>query len=121
MGAETMVSHRFEHGVLVIEVHLDPGAAGHRSLAAQIAELVRAHSPLPAVIVLGERAASRAAVCAVLSAHRMCHGLGVLMSVATHSAPARRQLEAHPDVTGTRLVVHARTDIAVAVAFTAAA
>ncbi|MFR0354877.1 hypothetical protein [Streptomyces sediminimaris] len=121
MEADTTVSHRFEQGVLVIDVHRDPGAAGQAALAAEIGHLVRAHEPVPAVVVLDEQAASRAAVRAVLSAHRMCNRLGVLMSVATHSAPARRQLEANADTGGTRLVVHARADIAVAVAFTAAA
>jgi hypothetical protein len=121
MGADMMLSHTFEHGVLVIDVHRDPGAQRPAALATQIADLVRAHRPVPAVIVLDERATGPAAVCAVLSAHRMCNRLGVLMSVATHSAPARRQLEACADTGGTRLVVHARTDVALAVAFTAAA
>lgn len=121
MGADMMLSHTFEHGVLVIEVRRDPDAARHTILATEIADLVRAHSPLPAVIVLGEGATGPAAVCAVLSAHRKCSRLGVLMSVATHSAPARRRLEACADTGGTRLVVHARTDVAVAVAFAAAA
>jgi len=121
MGADMMLSHTFEHGVLIIDVHRDPGAARHMTLATEIRDLVRAHSPVPAVIVLDEGATSRASVCAVLSAHRMCNRLGVLMSVATHSAPARRLLEAGADTGGTRLVVHARADVAVAVAFTAAA
>ncbi|WP_267889702.1 hypothetical protein [Streptomyces sp. NRRL B-1140] len=34
--------------------------------------------------------------------------------MATHSAPVRRALEADADTGGTRLVVHARADIAVA-------
>ncbi len=43
------------------------------------------------------------------------------MSVATHSAPARRLLEDGADTGGCRLVVHARTDTAIDAAFTAAA
>lgn len=121
MDADVMLSHRFEQGVLVIDVHRDPGAGGQAALATEIGHLVRAHEPVPAVIVLDERAVSRAAVRSVLSAHRECNRLGVLMSVVTHSAPARRQLEANADTGGTRLVVHARADVAVAVAFTAAA
>ncbi|MGW6547166.1 hypothetical protein ACWGBH_30600 [Streptomyces massasporeus] len=41
--------------------------------------------------------------------------------MATHSAPARRALEADPETGGRRLVVHARVDTAVSAAFAAAA
>jgi hypothetical protein len=51
----------------------------------------------------------------------MCNHLGVLISVATHSAPTRRLLEANADTSGTRLVVHARTDTAILSALSAAA
>ncbi|MFF5842875.1 hypothetical protein ACIP4T_06935 [Streptomyces massasporeus] len=57
----------------------------------------------------------------VLRVHRLCGGPGTLMSVATHSAPIRRALDADADAGGTRLVVHARVDTAVSAAFAAAA
>lgn len=116
-----MLSHTLERGVLVITVHDHPGDGGCAALAAEISNLVRAHKPLPVVIVLDEPATSAAAVNAVLRAHRMCRSLVVLMSVATHSAPARRLLEANADDRGPRLVIHARTDLAIAAAFLAAA
>lgn len=53
----------------------------------------------------------------VLRAHRLCDRLGLVMSVATHSAPARRLLdEANSETGGIRLIVHARADIAIATA-----
>lgn len=109
-------SHTLEHGVLVITVHDDPGTGMRARLSTQISDLVHAHRPAPVVIVLCARAASEAAVGAVLRAHRLCGHLGVLMSVATHSAPARRMLEAGAGTGGNRLVVHARTDTAVTTA-----
>jgi hypothetical protein len=116
-----MLSHALERGVLVITVHRDPGPAGRASLAAEIGALVHAYRPMPVVVVLEEAATGGAAVASVLRAHRLCSNLGVLMSVATHSAPARRQLEAGADTGGCRLVVHARTDTAIDAAFIAAA
>ncbi|MGV9343532.1 hypothetical protein ACWDSD_01745 [Streptomyces spiralis] len=50
----------------------------------------------------------------------LCGPLGVLVSVATHSAAARRVLEAEADTDRTRLVVHARVDTAIAATFAAA-
>ncbi|PZH18099.1 hypothetical protein C1I97_04240 [Streptomyces sp. NTH33] len=50
----------------------------------------------------------------VLRAHRLCSHLGLGMSVATHSAPARRLLEANGDTNGIRRVVRARADTAIA-------
>ncbi|MFJ8076457.1 hypothetical protein ACIQ7Q_21535 [Streptomyces sp. NPDC096176] len=116
-----MLSHVIQHGVLVITVHTDPGIGQRAALSKEISDLVHLHRPAPVVIVLEEQAAGSAAVSAVLRAHRMCNHLGVLMSVATHSAPARRLLESNADTTGTRLVIHARTDTAISTAFTAAA
>ncbi|CAL9338790.1 hypothetical protein SUDANB58_00222 [Streptomyces sp. enrichment culture] len=117
-----MLSHALERGVLVITVPSDPGVDGRAPLLERIGGLVRAHRPAPVVIVLDEPAATGAAVSVVLRAHRLCSALGVLMSVATHSAPTRRLLEANADTSGTRLVIHARADTAVtAAAFAAAA
>jgi hypothetical protein len=116
-----LLSHALEHGVLVITVRCDPGVGGRAPLAAEISDLVHAHRPAPVVIVLDETAAGAAAVSAVLQAHRMCRHLGLLVSVATHSAPARRLLEAGAAPGGPRLVVHARVDTAIATAFLAAA
>ncbi|MFF5255938.1 hypothetical protein ACFY4K_28365 [Streptomyces leeuwenhoekii] len=117
-----MLSHALERGVLVITVPSDPGIDGRALLLEKIDDLVRAHRPAPVVIVLDEPAAQGAAVSVVLRAHRLCGRLGVPLSVATQSAPARRLLEAGADTGGTRLVVHARADTAVtAAAFAAAA
>ncbi len=115
-----MLSHALERGVLVITVHDDPGIVGRATLAVEISNLVHAHKPLPVVIVLDEPATGGAAVSAVLRAHRMCSSLDVRMSVATGSAPARRLLETNADTSGPRLVIHARTDTAIAAAFTTA-
>ena len=116
-----LLSHSFDHGVLVITVHADPGVGGRSTLLAKISDLVQAYRPAPVVIILDESAARGAVVSVVLRVHRLCRGLGTLMSVATHSAPARRALEAGADLGGTRLVVHARVDTAVSAAFAAAA
>ena len=113
-----MVSHRFERGVLVVTVESDPGITRRAVLTTEISDLIHAYRPTPVVVVL-EEAATGAPV--VLRAHHMCARLGVLMSVATHSAPARRLLEADADGVSPRLVVHARTDTAIDAAFVAAA
>ncbi|MGM0357253.1 hypothetical protein [Streptomyces sp. ECR3] len=115
-----MLSHALERGVLVLTVHRDPGPTGRAALAAEIGNLVHAYRPRPVVVVLEEPAAGPATVGAVLRAHRLCSGLGVLMSASAHSAPARRLLEEGADTGGCRLVVHARRDTAIAAAFAAA-
>lgn len=115
-----LLSHSLDRGVLVVTVHRDPGVGGRAELLTRITGLVEAYRPAPLVVVLGEPA-TRAAVGVLLRVHRLCSRLGVLMSVATHSAPTRRALEAEADPAGTRLVVHARTDTAVAAAYAAAA
>ncbi|MFB8246978.1 hypothetical protein ACFC5X_18300 [Streptomyces sp. NPDC055952] len=115
-----LLSHSLDHGVLVVTVHHDPGVGGQAGLIARISGLVEAYRPAPLVVLL-EQPATAAAVGALLRVHRLCSRLGVLMSVATHSAPTRRALEAQADPGGTRLVVHARADVAVAAAFAAAA
>ena len=118
-----MLSRSLEQGVLVITVHDDPGIGGRAALLAEISGLVHAHKPAPVVLILDESAASGAAVSAVLRAHRTCSDLGVFMSVATQSFPARRLLEVNADTTGIRLVIHADVETAVsaATAFAAAA
>lgn len=116
-----LLSHSLAHGVLVVTVHEDPGVDGRATLVAKISDLVQAYRPAPVVIVLDEPATRGAVVSAVLRVHRLCGGLGTLMSVATHSAPTRRALEADAGAGGTRLVVHARVDTAVSAAYAAAA
>lgn len=118
-----MLSHSLEQGVLVITVHDDPGIGGRAALLAEISDLVHAHKSAPVVLVLDEPAASGAAVSAVLRAHRVCGDLGVFVSVATHSFPARRLLEVNASTTGIRLDIHADAETAVsaATAFAAAA
>ncbi|UYQ60231.1 hypothetical protein [Streptomyces peucetius] len=116
-----MLSHALDRGVLVVTVHQDPGISRRAELATRISSLVHAHKPAPVVIVLEDHAATNAAVSAVLRAHRLCSHLDTLMSVATHSAPARRLLEANADAGSHRLVVHSRIDIAISAANTAAA
>lgn len=115
------LSHSLDHGVLVITVHHDPGSAGRAELLPLFEGLVHAHKPAPVVVVLEEPAADGVAVGVLLRVHRICRDLGVLMSVASCSAPTRRVLQAQADTTGAHLVVHARTDTAVAAAFAAAA
>ncbi|MES5823327.1 hypothetical protein [Streptomyces sp. RG80] len=86
-----------------------------------MSDLIHAYKPTPVVIVLDDGAAVGAVISVVLRVHRMCRDLGVVMSVATASAAARRLLEANAVTSGFRLVVHARADTAIATAFTAAA
>ncbi len=116
-----LLSHSLDHGVLVITVHRDPGIGGRAALLTKITDLVHAFQPAPVVVVLDEPASAGAAVSVVLRVHRLCSRLGVLMSVVSGSAPTRRALEDNADTAGTRLVVHARPDTAVAAAYTAAA
>ncbi|MER6281120.1 hypothetical protein ABT272_42500 [Streptomyces sp900105245] len=118
-----MVSHALEQGVLVVTVHDDPGSDGRAVLLTRISDLVKGHAPTSLVLVLDGPAAD-SAVGVVLRVHRLCSRLGLVMSVATHSAPVRRLLEADADAGGTRLVVLARADTAIrltAAALTAAA
>ncbi|MGW3818786.1 hypothetical protein [Streptomyces sp. NPDC005046] len=116
-----MLSRSLDHGVLVITVHEDPGAGNRNELAAQIRDLVHAHQPAPVVVVLGEAAATRAVVSALVDAYHECRHLDVLTSVATHSALARRLFEAAAVAGGSRLVVHSRIDVAVSTAYTVTA
>ncbi|MEU7337306.1 hypothetical protein [Streptomyces sp. NPDC007074] len=113
-----MLTHSFERGVLVLTLDDDPPSGPRDVLPHYISDLIHAHRPAPVVVVLGA-AATTAVISAVLHAHRMCSQLDVLMSVATPSAPARRAFEAQAVPGGPRLVVHARSDIAVDAAFAA--
>ncbi|WP_339134800.1 hypothetical protein WJM95_33950 [Streptomyces sp. f51] len=114
-----MVTHSLEHGVLVLILDDGPGSQAQDDLPRRISDLVHAHDPRPVVIILGGDAPA-AATSAVLRAHRMCSDVGVLMSVAAHSAAVRRRLQARTPAVGTSLVVHARADTAIATAVTAA-
>ncbi|MEV8596233.1 hypothetical protein ACIHFC_32425 [Streptomyces sp. NPDC052013] len=116
-----MLSHALEQGVLVLSIHHDPGVDGRAALLTEISDLVHAFNPAPVVIILEDQAATGAALSVVLRAHQVCSSLGIVMSVATHSALARRLLEANADTSGIRLVIHARTDTAVTTAYAAAA
>ncbi|MFH8755713.1 hypothetical protein [Streptomyces atroolivaceus] len=116
-----MLSHRVDHGVLVLTVQEDPGIGGRAELTSGITAFVRAYQPAPVLVVIEEPAATPATASAVLRAHRHCDELGVLMSVATHSAPVRRLLEANACSGGTRLVVHPCIDTAVGSVYQTAA
>lgn len=116
-----MLTYSLEQGVLVFRVLADPGVSGRAHLLARMGDLVRGHRPAPVVVVLDDTAVGGVVISVVLRAHRMCTDLGVFMSVVTHSAAARRLLEAAALTSGVHLVVHARADTAVATAFTAAA
>ncbi|MEW2163768.1 hypothetical protein AB0912_12320 [Streptomyces sp. NPDC007084] len=113
-----MLSHTLDNGVLVLTVEDDQGPQ-EQNLAALIGDLVSVHAPTPAVVVLGD-AASDAVIEAVVEAHRRCRQLGVLMSVATPSAPTRRTLQARAAAQGGGLVVHARMHTAIPTADAAA-
>ncbi|MFF2213956.1 MULTISPECIES: hypothetical protein [Streptomyces] len=116
------MSHVFERGVLVITMHDDPGIDMRATLLTQISGLVRGFRPASVVIVLDQPAPTRAALSVVLRAHHLCSRLDLVMSVATHSAPVRRLLAAGDDTAeDVRLVVHARTDTAIATATVLAA
>ncbi|MFJ5778989.1 hypothetical protein [Streptomyces sp. NPDC093094] len=115
-----MLPHSFEQHVLVIRVSSDPGTEGTADLVTEVDGLVRAYHPSPVVLVLDARAATGAALSGVLRVHRTCSSLGVLLSVATPSARARRVLEADADSRATRLIIHARADTAVSTAALAA-
>ncbi len=116
-----MLSHGLEQGVLVITVS-SASAVGERArILDRIGGLVHAHKPAPVVIVLDDSAVGMEAVRLVLRAHRLCGHAGVLMSVATHSAPARRLLAASAETTGICLVIHARADTAITTTAYAAA
>lgn len=115
-----MLTQSLEHGVLVLAVEDDPGSAQPNILARLISDLVHVHAPTPVVVVLGG-AATAAVITAVVTAHRLCSGLDVLLSVATSSAPARRALRTRAAEHGAGLVVHARTDTAIATAYATAA
>ncbi|MFE9696438.1 hypothetical protein [Streptomyces sp. NPDC006270] len=86
----------------------------------QISSLMPTRNPALVVIVPDDGAAAGASVSAVLRAHRPRCGLGTLMSVATHRAPARHLLEANADTSRPHLVIHARITIAISAACAAA-
>lgn len=119
-----MMSHMFEQRVLLITMHDDPGIDMKAALITRISDLVRGYRPASVVIVLDQPEPTRATLSVVLRTHHLCSRLDLVMSVVTHSAPARRLLAAGADTEeGTRLVIHARADtaIATATALTAAA
>ncbi|MEU1708750.1 hypothetical protein ABZ478_25900 [Streptomyces sp. NPDC005706] len=102
--------------MLVITLHDNPGVDGRAAPLDRISALVEGHRPVSLVVVLDGGAGADAAVAVVLRGHRVCSRLGLVMSVASRSAPVRRLLEAGADTAGTRLVVHARADTAIATA-----
>ncbi|MFD5633032.1 hypothetical protein ACFVU0_21580 [Streptomyces sp. NPDC058122] len=116
-----MLSRSLDHGVLVVTVHEDPGTGLRVEFSARIRDLVRAHEPTPVVVVIDEAAATPGVVRALVDAYGDCGDLGVLASVATHSASARRLFEVAADRGGPRLVVHSRIDVAVTTAYTVTA
>lgn len=119
-----MMSHALERRVLVITMHNDPGIDTRAALFAEISDLVHGYKPASVVIVLDQPAPTPSALSVVRRVHRLCSSLDLVMSVATRSAPVRRQLAAGADGEGDiRLVIHARADtaIATAAALTAAA
>lgn len=116
-----VLSHVLEQGVLVISVHGEIRVDGGATLLAKISDLIHAYKPTPVVIVLDDSAAGTKVISVVVRAHRMCGSIGVLMSVASHSAPVRRRLEASVETDTTHLVIHARADIAISSAACAAA
>ncbi|MET7475974.1 hypothetical protein ABZT17_16625 [Streptomyces sp. NPDC005648] len=106
-----------ERRVLVITIHDEPGAGTRAAPLTRISDLVHGYRPASVVIVLDQPAPTRAALGVVLRAHRLCSRLGLVLSVAAHSAPVRRLLAALADTEdGIRLVVHARADTAIATA-----
>jgi len=111
-----MLSHSLQRGVLILTVYDEPVDYVDNALAQNISDLVHAHDPAPVVIVL-EADVAAPVIEAVVRAHLMCSELGVLVSVATRSASARRVLEGGGNAAGPRLVVHARTDTAIATAY----
>ncbi|MEU8951040.1 hypothetical protein [Streptomyces sp. NPDC048489] len=113
-----MLTHSLERGVLVLKLDDNPSAGDRDSLARYICDLINAHSPAPVVIIIG-RAASQLVVAAVIEAHRMSSKLKVLVGVATSNASIRRALEAANDFFRPRIVVHARTDVAMDAALAA--
>ncbi|WP_415944735.1 hypothetical protein [Streptomyces sp. 067-1] len=116
-----MLSHALEEDVLVITVHQEPRIDGRAELIEKIGGLIHAYRPAPVVVVLDEAAVGGTVISVIRRTHRLCDSLGVLMSVATHSAPVRRLLEAGMEAGLTHLVIHARADIAVSAAALAAA
>ncbi|MEU8794327.1 hypothetical protein [Streptomyces sp. NPDC048643] len=115
-----MLTHVLERGVLVLTVQDGLGSAEPNILARLISDLVHVHAPTPVVVVLGTTATT-AVIAAVVRAYRLCSELDVLLSVAVPSAPARRTLRDQAAADGAGLVVHARTDVAIATAYAAAA
>lgn len=112
-----MISHMFDRRVLVITMHDDPGIDMRAALLTEISDLVHAYKPASVVIVLDQPAPTQAALSVVLRAHRLCSRLGLVMSVATRSAPARRLLAASVEMEEhIRLVIHASADTAIATA-----
>ncbi|MGW7210776.1 hypothetical protein [Streptomyces sp. NPDC054837] len=106
----------FERRVLVITMHDDPGIDMRAALLTEISDLVHAYKPASVVIVLDQPAPTQAALSVVLRAHRLCSRLGLVMSVATHSAPTRRLLATGVETEDIRLIIHASADTAIATA-----
>ncbi|WP_256332937.1 hypothetical protein [Streptomyces sp. 2131.1] len=108
-----MLSHAFNEGVLVCTVQEDPRIQRRAELANLILDLARVHQPAPVVVVIDDAAATPATASAILRARSQCTELGVVLSVASHSAPLRRLLQDGEDPTLTRLVIHTRIDTAI--------
>ncbi|WP_326782125.1 hypothetical protein OG481_28510 [Streptomyces longwoodensis] len=116
-----MLSHTLDRDVLVLTVHDDADVGGRGALYTRISGLVEGCRPSAVVIVLDAQTALGATAGVVLRVQRLCCRLGILLSVAAASAPVRRLLEANAEACGIHLVIHARTDTAVATAYTAVA
>ncbi|MFJ3088269.1 hypothetical protein [Streptomyces sp. NPDC086838] len=108
-----MLSHAFNEGVLVCTVQEDPRIQRRAELANLILDLARVHQPAPVVVVIDDAAATPSTASAILRARSQCTELGVVLSVASHSAPLRRLLQDGEDPTLTRLVIHTRIDTAI--------
>ncbi|MFD5856743.1 hypothetical protein [Streptomyces chartreusis] len=111
-----MMTHTIEQGVLVITMHDDPGIAMRAALLAQVSDLVQGHKPASVVIALDQPSPTQAALSVVLRAHHLCSHLGLVMFVATPNAHVRRLLAVGADTRDIGLVIHARTDTAIATA-----
>ncbi|MFC9271093.1 hypothetical protein ACFTXJ_25390 [Streptomyces zhihengii] len=107
-----MLSQSFGHGVLVITIHDEPAREERAETARRLADLMCAHRPAPVVVVMADAASTAATAEVVRQAHRRCGNPGVLLSVATHSAPVRRLLEAEETTVRHRMGVHPHFDTA---------
>lgn len=95
-----MLTHAFDHGVLVVSFHGEIGIGDRAAAALETDHLIQTSRPHCVVVELAESAVSPAGVSLVLRTHRLCGQWGVQVAVATSAPQAQPLLAANAGISG---------------------